>query len=100
MNTQETASINNNFQFIPTETIQQPPIAETPQKKKHHRKGEYMKRLESENIQLKNAISEFSSKISIIESQNQTLMKQLEFFKNCQLMGLNFNSLHQEPKTA
>ncbi|EAY20638.1 hypothetical protein TVAG_163340 [Trichomonas vaginalis G3] len=64
-------------------------------KRPRQKKGEYMKKLEEENVQLKSDINMLINKITIIESQNQTLMQQLEFFK---LPGMNFPPAKEQPE--
>ena len=59
------------------------PNPTTTTKRSRQKKGEYYRKLEEENIALKNAIREFEQKINTLDVQNETLMHQLKFFQSC-----------------
>jgi chromosome segregation ATPase len=50
-------------------------------KKARQRKGEYLRKLEEDNKQLKDTILQFEQKIATIQAQNDILSQQLEFFQ-------------------
>jgi hypothetical protein len=50
-------------------------------RKARQRKGEYLRKLEEDNRQLKDTILEFEQKIATIQAQNEILSQQLEFFQ-------------------
>ena len=77
-------------QMTPTTPIQTSPTTPslnpnptTTTKRSRQKKGEYYRKLEEENIALKNAIREFEQKINTLDVQNETLMHQLKFFQSC-----------------
>ena len=79
-------------QMAPTTPLQTSPTtplnpmtapAATTTKRSRQKKGEYYRKLEEENIALKNAIREFEQKINTLDVQNETLMHQLKFFQSC-----------------
>lgn len=47
------------------------------------RKSEYLKKLESDNSQLKNLIIEIQQQISALQAQNDILKDQLSYFQGC-----------------
>jgi len=47
------------------------------------RKSEYLKKLESDNSQLKNLIIEIQQQISALQAQNDILRDQLTYFQGC-----------------
>ena len=73
--------------MTPSTTIPQlPPSnqqASSSSKRARQKKGEYYRKLEEENLALKNAIREFEQKIATLDVQNETLMHQLKFFQSC-----------------
>jgi chromosome segregation ATPase len=50
-------------------------------KKAQQRKGEYLRKLEDDNRQLKQTILQFEQKIATIQAQNDILSQQLQFFQ-------------------
>jgi vacuolar-type H+-ATPase subunit H len=50
-------------------------------KKARQRKGEYLRKLEDDNRQLKQTILQFEQKIATIQAQNEILSQQLQFFQ-------------------
>jgi vacuolar-type H+-ATPase subunit H len=50
-------------------------------KKARQRKGEYMKKLEEDNQQLKQSILQYEQKIAAMEAQNEVLQQQMQFFQ-------------------
>jgi vacuolar-type H+-ATPase subunit H len=50
-------------------------------KKARQRKGEYLRKLEEDNKQLKDTILQFEQKIATIQAQNEILSQQLQFFQ-------------------
>lgn len=53
------------------------------EKRWKQRKCDYMKKLERDNKDLKDVISEFSQQIGSLKAQNDILHEQLEYFKAC-----------------
>ena len=70
-----------NFPVVPAD---EPPPQGADQKlskKARQRKGEYLRKLEDDNKQLKQTILEFEQKIGTIQAQNEILSRQLQFFQ-------------------
>jgi hypothetical protein len=66
-------------------------------KKARQRKGEYLKKLEEDNRQLKDTILQFEQKIATTQAQNEILSQQLQFFQG-HLAG--DRTLPPDPETA
>lgn len=67
-------------------------------KRPRQKKGEYVRKLEEENKELKDLINQYQVFINIKESENKTLSQQLEFFKKYQLPGTNINQTDNHNK--
>lgn len=77
MSSDDNNVLNEEFTLDPVENVDAQSHPMSTVKKTRKRKGVYIKRLESDNLQLKHDIQEFLNKISIIESQNTVLLQQL-----------------------
>jgi predicted RNase H-like nuclease (RuvC/YqgF family) len=70
--------------FAPRPPVQKIRLGHKPATQKaQHRKGEYRKKLEETNQQLKEAIAQYEQSISAKEAENEALKQQLEFFRVC-----------------
>jgi hypothetical protein len=72
------------MQKLPVHPKEPPPPPAAGQKlskRARQRKGEYLRKLEDDNKQLKQTILEFEQKIGTIQAQNEILSRQLQFFQ-------------------
>jgi hypothetical protein len=71
---------------VPSQVPRPPPAPPQPipdrlTKKARQRKGEYMKKLEEDNQELKQSILQYEQKIAAMEAQNEVLKQQMQFFQ-------------------